>query len=321
MATASIFKFVFRNHLLRLFDKRDVYIKNLLEQGFDDVFYIDRYYDSFARTEDELLLSKKIRSEITSRYFWDECIASSRSSMVGVSLPPYHGNWLDQLAEQQKNLLLPGGELTQAENFSNSDLDPCALRRKTIGEWRYANIDLINNILLRRDELATTGIIPIVAVADEVTAIGNYIAECVIFSFSDISFKRIKPKDPQKIIFAKRLNDDLELRFEVSSKKWSFSQFQTGYYGSAQDAYSQPNWFRLSLGLHSRSMQTKLFHDVPEVVIPFTHLIPFPRMEKYRNAAHIAVAIAGWISLYRMVATDVEQACLKCWLNNKPTDK
>lgn len=308
------------NKFYVLCDRRDELCKSLAAQGFEDIFFYEELEYSFAGSEDELELSKKIRIELARRMAWRDCLLNGKTiALPGESAkPPFDGNWLDVLLQERKKMLYEAGEVERANSLSVLDLDPCRVRRE---EWeglsyenaRHMAIDVREHRLLLRDKIAQSGLVNVLEVSDEPESIRNYIADQLLSGLEGFNFKRVKKSDKSRVSVVRKISQDLELRFCVSDFRWSFSKFGWRGFGPSQEWDCTPNGLELSLGLHVRSERTKRFGDVPDVVIPLQHLAPFRVHGHYRNAAHIAVAVGGWMALYRMIANNIDDLCVACW--------
>jgi hypothetical protein len=306
--------------LMPLFDRYPEFSQRLARLGFDDALFFDSYLDSFAQTNAELALSRKIRAEIACRACWSDCFLVARTSptLVLQRPAPFDGNWLDQMLGEKRRMLRASGDAEMAERLTLTDLDPCRLRERAWASENHANSHYLTiefpALQLRRREEEALGsrLVPSRMPVDHAAAIMDFVEECLLLCLRDRSYRRIKRSDSEQVIVCKRLTDDVELRFVVHDNAWSFSRFPASTV-EGRLAPFQANCLDLSLGLHLRSGRIRRFGGIPRAEIPFTRLAPFCDQGKYRNATHIAIAIAGWISLYRMVAKEVEEAALACW--------
>lgn len=303
--------------LFRWFERYPEYAKALIEAGFDDCMIDERHIESFAETEEELALHRRMEAEFAQRSFYDECLLSG-PDVFGYDRPdPYEGSWLDKLYDETVAELRAKGDMKRADELRLPHLDPCYVRSDAwwianSRNWRYRSITLVDQRLQRRDEIAALGVVAVPPVEDEPEAVKDFVAACMLTELRDSGWKRIKRGDKKRVILAKRLNGDQELRFELEDLYglWSFSQFHPRWIGPDKECYFPPNFVDPSLGLHVRSL-TGRFSDRAKVKIPFFYLVERPR-GVYRNPAHLAVAIGAWIALYRMVAADVEAVCVAC---------
>jgi hypothetical protein len=315
--------------LMPLFDRYGEYSRRLVKLGFDDALFFDDYLDSFAVSREELALSRKIRAELARRSCWSDCFLGARNQAIAAaaSPAPFDGNWLDRMLDARRQDLRASGEYEAAERIRAGDLDPCRIRERA---WameceanrRYLDLDFAALQLRRREEEALVlHLVPRVAPANEAPAIMDFVEQCLLAGLRDRSWRRIKRSDGQCVFLAKRLSDDLELRFVVSGSEWNFGAGGKARFGNCAGGEAQaggidlqpPNCLDLSLGLHARSGRIRRFGGIPRADIPFTRLVPFCDQGKYRNATHLAVAIAGWTALYRFVSREIEDAALACW--------
>ncbi len=304
--------------LMPLFDRYGEYSRRLVKFGFDDALLFDDYLDSFATSKEELALSRKIRAELARRSCWADCFLGARNQALAAaaSPAPFDGNWFDRLFEARRQDLRASGEYQAADRVRPCDLDPCRVRERAWAEESELNrrylIDEFPALQLKRreEEALVLHLVPRLAPANEPPAIMDFVEQCLLAGLRDRSWRRIKRSDGQSVFIARRLSDDLELRFAVSDSEWHFDSANDEAPGGEG---TPPNCLDLSLGLHARSGRIRRFGGIPRADIPFTRLVPFCDQGKYRNATHIAVAIAGWMALYRFVSREIDDAALACW--------
>lgn len=308
------------SELLPLFEQTAVFSKTLEEQGIDDFLVQRRYLDSFARSEIELSLSNDIRLELARRAFWFLSMSSAGVFPSRLSPSPFDGDWIEQMLAKEKETLVEQGNIERANRLCAGDLDPCTRREQawsaeSFQNWRYGTIEIREDRLRRRDEIASSIFPAIRNVEDQASDIQCFIEEHMLAALKDASFKRIKKSNKNSVVLAKRLNADLELRFHiVAVSDLSLTNFGSMLIGpGGQERCSQPNVIDLHLYLHRRASDTRRFGDTAEMKIPYECLVPLVGYGLYRNAGHIAVAMEAWGTLYRMVAHRIEEACIKCW--------
>jgi len=310
-------KYCISKKLLPLFDKYNWFSDQLLKEGYEDIFYYNKHLESFAQSEDELTLTRRITFELAKKDFWDDCILSGKAGNPAECTEAYEKGWLHTLLQEHREDLRREGQLDKALKISVLDLDPCRVReqqwaREAHENWCFIEIEMKNRALNFREKYWIEAMINI---ADEPAIIQTYITDQLISALGDTNFKRINPRNKNKVTISKKLSSDVELRFCVESARWSFSEFSRSWIGPDQIPTQTPNCLHLTLGLHVRGAGGR-FKDAPHMLIPFERFAPFPVYGCYRNAAHIAGAIAGWMALYRMVAKEIESAAISCCDSN-----
>lgn len=305
--------------LLPLFDNVGKYVERLVAMGLNDFLIRVEHLESFAQSAEELELSRRIQAEGRKRHFWFSCLSSSSMSWVGInSIPdPHQGNWLDQLTEKHRKQLQDSGDLEAAAALRYPDLDPCESREskwfvETSENWRYTRITLQDRIFERRMAYCKEIEREILPVADDSNSIRDWVAERFMAGLGDPSFRRIKPRDTKRVILAKRIAKDLELRFVLNGPNWSFSEFPRMTIGPEQIWHTFPNYVDFALNLHGISPSSGRITDRPLVEIPFYCLLELGSNGNYTNCQHLAYWIALVTSLYGMVSTEIESACLSC---------
>lgn len=305
--------------LLPLFDNVAEYVERLVAMGLDDFLIRVQHLESFAQSAEELELSRRIQVESRRRHFWFSCLSSSSMSWVGInSAPkPHQGNWLDQLTEKHRKQLHDSGDLEAAAALRFPDLDPCGSRESkwfvaTFENWRYTKFTLQNRIFERRMAYCKENEREIQPVEDDSNSIRAWVAERFIAGLGDPAYRRIKPRDTKRVILAKRIAKDLELRFVLHPMNWSFSEFPRMTIGPERIWHAFPNYVDFALNLHGISPSTGRITDRPLVGIPFYCLLELGSNGNYTNYQHLAYWIAHVTSLYGMVSTEIESACLSC---------
>lgn len=289
------------DRLLGLFDQRETYIQRLIALGFDDFVPRIKHFESFAKSSEELSLSREIRKESDKRSLWKGSMRSAGWFFDQEPRPPYERDRLEQLVVERgvKSVMY---------------LDPCYQRIEqwaglNYQNWRYLSIELRDRQLRRRTEMVEAGVVAKAEVADDSTCIRDFVATRMLRLLDDPKFVRIKKNDKRYVVLAKRLNEFMELRLMADCYRASFSVFPSGFCGPDKELDSAPNSVELGLVIHRRS--DKKDRMSAEFVIEFTNLVPLRKYGAYREAAHLAVAIGGPISLYNMVKDEVECACIE----------
>lgn len=305
--------------LLPLFDNVWEYVERLVAKGLNDFLIRLQHMESFAQSDEELELSRRIQVESRKRQFWWTCLSSSSMSWIGINSnpAPHQGNWLDQLTEKHRQQLQDSGDLKAADALRYPDLDPCESRESkwfiaTFENWCYTRITLQNRVLERRMAYCKEIEHEILPVADDSDSIRAWVAEHFMAGLGDPSYRRIKPQDTKRVILAKRIAKDLELRFVLNDLNWSFSDFPRMTIGPEHIWHTFPNYVDLALNLHGISPSSTRITDKPLVTIPFFYLLELGSNGHYTNYQHLAYWIGLVTSLYRMVATEIELACLSC---------
>lgn len=305
--------------LLPLFDNAGEYVERLVALGLDDFQIRVQHLESFAQSAEELELCRRIQLEARKRDFWFACLCSSPMSWVGANSAhsPHEGNWLDQLTEKRRKQLQDSGDLEAASTLRFPDLDPCGSREsKWVVEahenWCYTQITLQDRIFERRVTYCRENESEIPPVADDSNAIRDWVAERFMAGLGDPAYRRIKARETKRVTLAKRIAKDLELRFVVNDQDWSFSEFSRMTIGPESIWHTFPNYVDFSLNLHGISPASGRIADKPLLSIPFFYILECGSSGHYTNYQHLAYWIALVTSLYGMVSTEIESACLSC---------